>query len=178
MDEKPKFRNLEYVWESFNLAELTEFGDENEGIFGRLPGGRWLKKHWAYSLTMTLDSILGREPVIQERLESWEEITPDEVPKRIATSGDAADIRASQSKTPPPTPKARLVAVCDGDDPHFLVDGVPCPADTVAVHFVARLIKANGEKVSFKDGSRRTRVSQAQLPIGFTTRFPPRLWSL
>jgi hypothetical protein len=46
-------------------------------------------------------------------------------------------------------PKARLVAVCDADEPYFLVDGVPYAAAAVVVHFVARLIEANGEEVSF-----------------------------
>jgi hypothetical protein len=55
----------------------------------------------------------------------------------------------AKGKPTRPVEPPRLMAIIDGDDCHFIVDGKPVPAETVGVHFVARLIRANGEKVSF-----------------------------
>jgi hypothetical protein len=58
-----------------------------------------------------------------------------------------------QSSTKPPAPErvSRLETVVDGEKSHFLLDGKPIPTPEVAVSYVARLIKANGERVSFTE---------------------------
>jgi hypothetical protein len=68
--------------------------------------------------------------------------------EQIRDQIDRAMMARTSSEQPGIPP--RLQTIIKEDGAYFLVDGEPRPAAAVAVHYVARLIEANGEPAPFR----------------------------